>query len=133
MTERKITYALNKIKSSKETGYHLEAFMRSYLLNVDLIRFILSVASPAIEVKDKKTKSLVNIFLKEMALHPELKSIINKKSLKSLKPWLAKTDVLFKNIKMGIHVSPTALQSESEKIFGILKISANKLLLKARE
>jgi len=132
MTDRKITYALNKIKTSKKTGHTLEAFVRSYLLNVELIRYILSVTSPTLDLKDKKTKTLVNLLLKELTLHPELKSIIHKKSLKSLKPWLAKTDAFFKNLKMGILVNPAALQIESDKIFGLLKISANKLLLKGK-
>ena len=132
MTDRKITYALNKIKSSKESGHPVEAIIRSYLLNVELIRFILSVTSPTIDLKDKKTKTLVNLLLKELTLHPELKSIIHKKSLKSLKPWLAKTDAFFKNLKMGVLNNTLALQTESDKIFGLLKISANKLLLKGK-
>jgi hypothetical protein len=133
MTERKITYQLNKIKKCKEEKYYFEALLRSYHLNVELIRYILTVASPQHSVKDQKTKTLVKIFLHEMSMHPELKSIINKKSLKSLKPWLKKMDEVFRNLKMAHPVNFAELQSECEKIFGILKISANKLLLKGAQ
>ena len=133
MTERKITLALNKIRSCKQQKYFIEALIRSYKLNVELIRYILAKASPQHSVDDKKIKVLVRIFLNEISLHPELKSIINKKSLKSLKPWLAKMDDFFKSLKMAEPAATETLLNETEKIFGILKISANKLLLKGAQ
>ncbi len=131
MTERKITYALNKIKACKEQGFETEAVIRSYHLNVNLIRYILSVASPEQIITDKKPRVLVRMFLAQMTLRPELKSIINKKSLKSLKPWLKKMDEFFKSLKLAMPVNHSAVQLETDKIFGILKISANKILIKS--
>jgi hypothetical protein len=129
MTERKITYALNRIRDSREKGYLIEALIRSYLLNIDLIRFLLHVAEPGLELKGRKAKKLVKVFLEELDTQPALKKIIHKRSLKTLKPWLLKMDAYFKNLKVGSPGPTKTLQAESEKIFGILKISANKLIV----
>src|SRR5204863_440347 len=53
-----------------------------------------------------------------------------KKTFKALKPWLAKMDVFFKALKTCQAYNTKPLQSETEKIFGILKISANKVIVK---
>lgn len=132
MTQRKITYALNKIKAAKKDGYHCEALIRSYQLNVDLMRFMLSTANPEHSGKDKKIKVLVKLFQEEIGLHPELKAIIHNKSLKSLKPWLLKMDQFFKATKLSHPFETNLLQHETEKIFGILNISANKLFVKQK-
>lgn len=130
MTDRKITYALGRIKACKQNGYILEGLLKSYHLNVELINYILSSALPGHSLKDKKIKAIVHEFLEEIDHNPELKSIINKKSIKSLKPWLAKMDVFFKTLKIQQPGNIPELQQETEKIFGILKISANKLFVK---
>src|SRR3954470_9467630 len=67
MTDRKITYALNKIYAAKEQGFFIEALVRSYQLNVDIIRYILSVAAPHHDIAGKKMRALVKIFLSEMS------------------------------------------------------------------
>ncbi len=130
MTEKKITYALARIKSSKQNGYPLEGMLKSYYLNVDLIKFILASASPGHSFENKKIKVIVHEFLKEIDINPTLKTIINKRSIKSLKPWLTKMDHFLKNLKLEYPSNFTGLQDETEKIFGILKISANKLFVK---
>jgi hypothetical protein len=128
MTERKISSALTKIQACREQGYSLEALMRIYLLNVELVRFLLLTVAPHADMKDKKIKAIVKLLLAELAMHPEMKSIIQKKSLKAIQPWLAKMDLYFRHLKMGQHTSPNPLILESEKVLGLLKISFNKVL-----
>jgi len=132
MTQRKISYALNKIKAAKKEGFHFEALIRAYQLNVELIRYMLMAVNPEHSPKDKKIKVLVKLFQDEMVIHPELKSIIHKRSLKSLKPWLSKMDHFFKTAKVSQPLDTKLLQQETEKIFGILNISANKLFAKVK-
>lgn len=130
MTDRKITFALNKIKACKENGDQLEALLRSYHLNLDLIRYIHRHITPKYSLKGEKTKVLVTTLLKEVDHNPGLKTIIQKRSIKTLKPWLEKMDQFFKSLKTTFPANLSALQLESEGIFGVLKISANKLLVK---
>jgi hypothetical protein len=132
MTGRKITYSLNRIKMAKQDGYALEALIKSYHLNIDLIRYLLKAAIPSYSFKDKKIKSIVNDFLTVVRENPQLKSIINKKSLKAVKTWLAKTDTFFKTMKTELPKNTSSLQQETEKIFGILNISANKVFAKVK-
>ena len=130
MTEKKITYTLNKIKACKKEGYHLEGLIRSYHLNVDLIKFILTSSSPGHSFENKKMKAIVAEFLEEVTTNEKLRTIINKKSIKTLKPWLTKMDGFFKSLKTHSPSGLESLQDETEKIYGILKISANKLFVK---
>jgi hypothetical protein len=130
MTERKITYALSKIKSCKEKGCALEALIRTYHLNLELLKYIVASGLPGYSFEDKKIKTVINEFLMEQENNTALKTIINKRSIKSLKPWLNKMDAVFKSIKLEYPKNTLALQNESEKIFGILKISVNKLFVK---
>src|SRR5690349_2638495 len=121
MTEKKISYALSKIKSCKENGFGMEALLRTYQLNIEIMRFLHRATAPSSELKDKKVKTLLKGFMNELDSQPEFKSIIHKRSLKSLKPWLVKMDEYFHQLKTGANPSPKSLQSESEKIFGLLK------------
>ena len=130
MTEKKITYALSRIKACKENGYPLEALLKNYHLNIDLLKFIYATAAPGHSFADKKIKTIVAEFIKELNSNTTLKTIINKRAIKSLKPWLVKMDLFFKNLKLHYPKNIAALQDESEKIFGILKISTNKLFVK---
>ena len=124
MTDRKISAALKKIEFCREHGFHMEALMRLYLLNVSMIKFILSVLTPELDLKDEKIKTTLKIFIRELSLHPEMKSVIQKKS------WLEKTDVYFKSIKMGVSHPTTALYLETEQVCALLKISVSKVLLR---
>lgn len=130
MTDRKVTYSLNKIKTCKEHGDHFEALIRTYHLNLDLIRYLLKHMSPRFSFEDKKMKELVNELLKQIDQKPTLKTLIHKRSIKTLKPWLEKMDQFFKGLKLSMPANLNSLQDESEKIFGVLKISANKILVK---
>lgn len=75
-------------------------------------------------------KAIVAEFLEEVSTNEKLRTIINKKSIKTLKPWLLKMDGFFKNLKTHSPSGLESLQDETEKIYGILKISANKLFVK---
>lgn len=130
MTERKITYALSRITSAKQNGYSLEALLKSYHLNVELVKFILSSTSKEHSFENKKIKIIVQEFIEEIEQDAELKTIIHKRSIKSLKLWLSKMDVFFKNLKLQQPKNISQLQDETEKIFGLLKISTNKLFVK---
>jgi len=129
MTEKRITFALNRINKCKREGYTLEALIRSYHLNVELIKQLLSTAEPKRNVSGKKIKSLVKALLEISEQKPELKSLINKRSIKSLKPWVEKMESFFKSLKLSGSYRVNTLQLETDKIFGILKISVNKINL----
>lgn len=127
MTEKKITYAWNRISACKENGFLMEALLKNYHLNLDIIRYILSTHVSGYSFRDKKIKEIVNDVIEETSVNPKLKSILNKKNLKVLKPWLFKMDTFFKALKHGRPVNTKALQQETEKIFALLNISVNKL------
>jgi hypothetical protein len=132
MTERKITYALKKIASCKEQGYYLEALLKSYHLNVSLIKYMLASSDSGFSPKGKKIKTIVSQFVKEVTVNPALKSIITKRTLKIVRPWLVKMDDFFKKLKIAQPSHLSELLEETEKIFGVLNISANKLLIKSK-
>jgi len=132
MTERKITYAIKKINACKKEGYLLEALLKSYHLNVELMKYLLAATHSSYSTKDKKLKAILHEFITQVNDHPELKSIVYKKTLKSVKTWLRKMDAFFKKLKMEEPPHVKELLSESELIFGILHISAARLLLKHR-
>lgn len=127
MTERKITYALNRIKTCKEQGFLLEALLKNYHLNLAIIKYILSVNSEVYSPKGEKIKTVFHKFIDEISVNPKLRSILNKKNLKMLKPWLDKMEQFFKLLKNQQPANVKALLSETEQIFGILNISAFKL------
>ena len=133
MTQRKIAYALSQIKVCKENGFFLEAFIKSYHLNIELMKFILSKSKPKYEFSGKKIKIILNDFLNEISNDQNLKSIINKKNLKIVKPWLIKVDAYFKDLKLGTLINTKPLLSENEKVFGILNISITKLFIKSKK
>ena len=124
---KKISYALIRIKQCKADKYTLEALLRTYHLNIDLFRFIISKTAPEYSFEGKKVKEIVKEFQQEALTNVALKPFITKRSIKSLKPWLLKMDVFFKQIKLAEPLNIQVLQSESEKICGILKISVHKL------
>lgn len=130
MTEKKIIYALSRIKQAKENKYPLEALLRAYHLNIELIKLIILKASPKYDFKGKKVKELLNACQNEVNTKSELRSIITKRSIKSCKAWLLKMDSFFKSLKLHPPTNYSLLQSETEKICGILKLSSTKLLLK---
>ena len=132
MTERKINLDLKKIDSAKKQGYWLEALLKNYQLNILLIRFLLKSGTKSPNQEVVKIKHLMTLFIEEVSVNPDLKTIINKKNLKFVKPWLTKMEDFFKSMKQGEIKQAKTLQMESEKVFAVLHISAAKLLLKSK-
>jgi len=132
MTQRKIVYALKRIKSCKENGFVLEALLQNYHLNLDVIKYLLTTFAVNYSVDGKKIKVIVRDFLEEISVNPKLKSVLNKRNLKVVKPWLRKMDLFFKTLKIKQPANTKALQLESEKIFSILNISAAKLFSQSK-
>lgn len=133
MTQRKITYALSKIKACKEQGFTYESIIRGYQLNMALAKFILSLGSDQEIATHAKMKHVVAELSQQVSVNPNLKMIISKKSVKSLRPWLAKMDAFFKAIKQGLAIETKELESETEKIFALLNISFSKLVVKTKK
>ncbi len=105
----------------------MEALLKNYHLNLDIIKHILGTYSLDYSVEGKKIKTIINDFLEEISVNPQLKSILNKKNLKVVKPWLEKMDLFFKTLKLKPPANTNALLAETEKIFSILNISISKL------
>lgn len=127
MTERKIQFALKRITSSREKGYYPEALIRTYHLNLEILRYILNTCVENYPAKDKKVKALVGDLVHETERNATLHTIISKKNVKAIKPWLDKMEVFFKALKHKLPANSRALQLEGEKIAGLLNISVNKL------
>ncbi len=127
MTERKIQFALKRIVSSREKGYYPEALIRTYHLNLEILRYILATCVEDYHAKDKKVKVLVADLAHESEKNASLHTILSKKNLKAIKPWLGKMEVFFKTLKHKLPANSRALQQEGEKIAGLLNISVNKL------
>lgn len=131
MTSKKISSALLKIKSCRQAGYHMEALIRTYHLNLDLIRYLISSNTSEKHLHDKKAKELVSELAEKIDDYPKLKTLITKKTAKALKPWLVKMDHFFKSLKTKHPTGISSLQTETEKILAILNISVGKLHAKS--
>jgi hypothetical protein len=129
MTERKINLDLKKIESAKKQGYWLEALLKNYQLNIQLIKFLLKSGTKNPSLDTVKIKQLMALFIEEVSVNSDLKTIISKKNLKFVKPWLSKMEDFLKALKQGEIKNAKTLQQESETVFGVLHISAAKLLL----
>ena len=132
MTERKVTLAMSKITTAQEMGYLHEALLRQYLLNVDLLRYIVERLSEDKGVGDKKLLQVVKQFCVEVSTHPELRIIIHPRNLKAMKPWAREMNDYFKGLKQG-HLTATTekLIKDSQVIFTLLHHSASKLFFSA--
>ena len=132
MTDRHIQFALKKIEAAKKANFHTEAVIKHYALNLALIHYILKILAPQAEIENMKAKAVIKLFMKEVAAHPEMKAVIHKRSLKAVQLWIEKTDAYFKHLKLGQDKPASALLSESEKVFALLKISTNKVFTKVK-
>ena len=130
MTQRKISNTLLKIKACQKAGCNVEALLTNYHLNLDIIRFILINTNKTYAFENKKLKVIIRDFYNEISVNENLKALINKRSFKLVKTWLEKMDLFFKNLKLSTPPNTKALFAESEKIFLVLNISANKLLVR---
>lgn len=130
MTDKKISTQLQRIAQCKRNKYTTEALINSYHLNAELLKFIFLKTTPDYEFENKKFKSVVKDFQKQLLVNAALKSAITKQSVKSLKVWLAKMDTFFKVTKSHPAGNTLQLLHESEKICAILMISTKKIASK---
>lgn len=119
--------AIARIEKSKADGYFVEALFKSYHLNLEVLRFLSSKISPATPVKDLKPKELLGHLIQQLENNSSAKSVISKKNLKAVKPWLVKMDAFFRSMKLKQPANTKAILAEGEKIFALLNISAAKL------
>lgn len=129
MTKKQILLSLKKIEKSRTDGYPQDALFKNYHLNIELLKFLLSKVDPGKSLENLKPKELLNLLITEVGNKASAKAVINKKNLKSLKPWLAKMDLYIKTLKVKEPSNTKSLLSESEKIFSLLHISVTKLLV----
>ena len=127
MTQRKTTLALKKIESNFKNGYTLEALLQNYHLNIGLIKLICTKSEVKDADNDKKVKGIINELAKEIDENQKLKTIISKKNLKIVKVWVGKMDVFFKTLKHKYPTNSKTLFLETQKVSGILNISAHKI------
>lgn len=132
MTNRKITNSRNKIENCLKNGYMMEALLKSYHLNIDIIKLIMSNVKPDYSFEGKKFKMIIRDFQNEISINTELKSIINKKTFKLVKTWLLKMELYFKKLRLEEPGNTKLMLAEADKIFGILNISANKLFSRSK-
>jgi hypothetical protein len=126
MTQRKILYSLKKIDHCKKKGFYLEALLKNYHLNVEILKLISDKhTSPNTDLI--KAKHILGNLLEQVNDRAELKSTITRKNLKTMKPWLSKMDGFFKTIKVKEPSDTKSLLTEGEKIFAILQMSATKI------
>ena len=127
MTKGKTTIALKKIESNFKNGFILEALLANYHLNIDLLKLICTRSEVSISSSDKKIKNIIGELSKEIDENQKLKSIISKKNLKIVKVWVAKMDDFFKTLKHKYPTNSKTLFHETQKISGVLNISAHKI------
>ena len=114
----------------QEEWFFLEALIKNYHLNVELIKHILITIVPNYSIENKKVKTIAKEFQNEISVNNALKSLITKKTFKQVKTWLLKMDVYFRKLKLEQPSNTKALLTETEQVFGIINISANKLFAK---
>lgn len=127
MTTRKVNTAMNKVTSARDKGFYQEALLRTYHMNISLMKHLLSKTAPRSGSDVKKLKPFLKRFFKAHKNSEKLKSTINSRSVKSIQVWLEKTDSFFKTLKMRQPTNTRQLLEESTRIAGLLNISLNKL------
>ena len=130
MTNQQINKILQKHKVYKTNGCLNEALFNVYHLNVNLIIFIIKRSIPAYSVESKKLKNITKDFLEEVSTNPHLKSIITKKTVKSIKVWLNNMDTFFKLLRLKQPPQTNSLLTETEHVLTLLNFSHKKLLAK---
>ncbi|MBA2611645.1 MAG: hypothetical protein H0U95_06735 [Bacteroidetes bacterium] len=125
MTEKKVQASLKTIETSYKKGFILEALLANYHLNIDLLKFIYSKSAKLAE--DKKIKVIIAELSSEIEKNTKLKTLISKKNLKLVKVWASKMDDFFKVLKHKSPENTKSLFNETQKIFGVLNISAYKI------
>ncbi len=127
MTERKITSALKRVEKFKKEGAQLQALIEGYHLNLLLIKYILSGSGTGKQFEAKKVKHLLREFHRQYSTSDQVRGVLTKSSFKTVKLWLEKMDVFFKEIKIKQPQTTRALTLETMQILNMLNISANKM------
>jgi hypothetical protein len=127
MTTRKVNTAMNMVTSASDKGFYLEALLRTYHMNLSLMKHILASGSSGAATEGKKLKPFLKKFFKNHKRSEKLKSTISSQSVKSLQVWLEKTDTFFRTLKMRQPANTKQLLEESTRIAGMLSISLNKV------
>jgi hypothetical protein len=126
MKKPDIKRSLKRVEDCVKDGYHMEAFLVMYHLNISIIHHIaqgLGIKNYA-GMKPKEIVGRLDNLAKTSAL---AKGVIGGKNLKSMKGWLKKTDVYFKGLRLKKPANSRVLLHEGEKIFLLLNISSTKL------
>ncbi|MEI6019500.1 MAG: hypothetical protein WCR21_00085 [Bacteroidota bacterium] len=129
MTKRQVLIAKTKIDFCKKEKNNLEALIRIYHLNMDLLCFIVESSIPNLSLHNKKNKEILELFSLELEVNSNLKTIISKKSSKPIKAWFKQMDVFIKALKRKVPQKITVLMQQGESNFLLLNMSANKLFL----
>jgi hypothetical protein len=129
MTERKIQYSLKRVHQCREKGCYNEALQKMYHLNAGLLRYISDRVSTNAPVSKLKPSELIEQLIVTVESRPNLRSVIAKKNLKSLRPWASRMDDYFKTLKRREPSNTKLLLKESENVLAILKISTSKLIV----
>lgn len=129
MTERKIQYSLKKVRDCSEKGCYNEALLKMYHLNAGLLRYISDRVNISRSPEKLKASELIEELIVTVDSRPNLKSVIAKKNLKSLRPWATRMDNYFKTLKRREPGNTKLLLKESEDVLALLKISTSKLIV----
>jgi hypothetical protein len=127
MNKQQIIRTLNKIEKCKKEGHLLEALINNYHLNISVLRFLLIRLAPNVPIKELKVKGVLLQLIEEVNVTPSSKTIISKKNLKALKPWLIKFDSYLKVLKQKAPTNTKSLLTEGEQVFMLLNISLSKM------
>jgi hypothetical protein len=127
MTKKGIESAVKKITQCKEQGHYLEALIRTYHLNSQLVRFLLESSVPHLSLQNKKVKEVMSLFSLEIEMNSKLKTLMTKKNLKPVKQWLKQMDEFFKSLKSTYPKTFQTHQNQGDAVFKLLNLSANKL------
>ncbi len=130
MNKRKILLAKNKIELCKKQKNSLEALLRLYHLNFQLLCFLLESSIPNLSLQHKKNKEVLALLTQELEINPQLKTLINKKNSKPVKIWLRQMDTTLKAMKHSLPKNTLSQINQGEAVFLLLNISANKLFVK---
>jgi hypothetical protein len=129
MTDRSILLARKKITACKKKDQNLEALLRLLHLNKALMHFILESCMQNLNLKEKKTKQVLELLSLEMTRNSQLRMLLSSRNSKPVKQWFKQMDLFVKALKIKIPNNTNNLLLNGEAVFTILHISAKKATL----
>lgn len=130
MTKKQIDSSLKKIHLLADQKQLLDASIQLYHLNVNMLRAIENSMQMNPSNKVLKPKDLVKLIVGNIEGDHSQKSIINKKNLKVLKPWIELSDRFFKDMRVNYPKNIHSFYAHNEKIFSLLQMSVVKMRTK---